>query len=98
MTCQAAISRLCPTATLLAAPRGEPAVLGARIAVLSAHGGRGGLAQRGAQPPITLAGVPGEVLAGRLVVARAHPGPGRQMRWSGKPAHVHAELRDENLG
>lgn len=38
------------------------------------------------------------VLAGGLVVARAHPGPRGQVPRGGKPAHAHPEFGDEHLG
>jgi hypothetical protein len=38
------------------------------------------------------------VLAGRLVVARAHPRPGGQVRRGGELAHVGADLGHDDLG
>src|SRR5664279_3686642 len=40
------------------------------------------------QPAVAVPGPPGAGLAGRLVLARAHTGPGRQPRGAAEPGHV----------
>src|SRR6266536_1294656 len=84
-------------AFVVAAPA-EPAVLGSQVGVLGAGGGVGGLHQRAAQPFGALAGAARVVLAGRLVVARAQPRPGGQVRGRGELAHVPTGLGQDNLG
>ena len=83
---------------LLAAAVRRPAVLRLEVGVVRAGRRRRGLAERGAEPGVTLARAPGEVLARGLVVAWADPGPGRQVGGSGKSGHVRPDLRDDRLG
>src|SRR5665811_360734 len=66
----------------------QPVVLGGQVDVLAAGGGLGRFGQRLAQPRVALAGPAGLASPGRLVVARAHPGPRRQMRRGGEAGHV----------
>src|SRR4030095_6424951 len=53
--------------------------------------------QRRPQPAVALPRLAGLVLAGALVVARTQSRPAREMRRRGKRAHVHADLRDDDL-
>src|SRR4051794_11364376 len=66
----------------------EALVLRAQVGAAGAGRGPGGLHHRGAQRGVALAGAPGGSFAGRLVVARAQPGPGRQVRRAGEAGHV----------
>jgi hypothetical protein len=84
----------------LARPPATPqaVVLGAQVGALGPAGRLGDLAQAATQPLGALAGPPRPMLAGRLVVARAHPCPGGQVRRGGELAHVRADLGQDHLG
>src|SRR6266508_5391100 len=79
------------------APSPQLVVLGRPVGDLGAGGRSGGLDERRPDPLRALAGLPGAMLAGRLVVARAHPGPGSQASRGAEPRHVHADLSDDGL-
>src|SRR3954447_11736513 len=64
---------------LVAASGLEPSVLGFEVVALDADGGHGGFLEGEIEPLRAVAGLAGAVLAGRLVVARAQPGPGREV-------------------
>jgi len=72
--------------------------LGLQVAGLLACGGPGALDQRRLEPGCSVAQAVGAALAGALVVARAQPGPGDQVACGGEPAHVGADLGDDDLG
>jgi hypothetical protein len=57
----------------------EALVLRGRVLGLDADGGHDGFFEREVQPLGAVAGLAGAALAGRLVVARALPGPGREV-------------------
>jgi zinc-finger of transposase IS204/IS1001/IS1096/IS1165/Helix-turn-helix domain of transposase family ISL3 len=59
--------------------------------------GQRGLGQRAAQPPVPFARLPGPVPAGTLVVARAEPGPARQMTRAGEDPHIYPDLCQDDL-
>src|SRR3989449_10591752 len=52
---------------------------------------------RRAQPAVALSHLAGLVLPGTLIVARTEGGPAREVARAGKRAHVHADLRDDDL-
>src|SRR4051795_11513577 len=54
--------------------------------------------EREVQPLGPVAGLARAALAGRLVVARALAGPGRQVARGREPRHVGADLGDDALG
>jgi hypothetical protein len=64
---------------------------------LSARSGPAALNECGLQPGGTRAQAGRAALAGTFVVARAQTGPRAQMRGRGKPAHVGADLRQDDL-
>jgi len=82
----------CPNAGALAF------VKGAQVAVLGADRGHRGILERGVQPARSFAGASGALLAGRAIVARALPGPGRQVPRRWEHGHVRADLGDDDLG
>src|SRR3954468_13415448 len=61
-------------------------------------GAQGGGAEGGLEPAVARASRCGLGLAGGLVVARADPGPGGEVRGAGKAGHLHADLGDDHLG
>src|SRR5512146_2044971 len=83
---------------LRASSSGQQTVAFTEIGGLAAGGGQGGLTQSSAQPDVALAGAGAAALAGRLVVARAHGGPGGQVGGTGESGHVGAGLGDQDLG
>src|SRR5829696_267594 len=76
----------------------EALVLRAQIGGAGAGGRPGGLDHGGAQRGVALAGASGGTFAGRLMIARTQPRPGRQVRGGGKPAHVRAGPGKEHPG
>jgi hypothetical protein len=76
----------------------QAVVLGVQVGAPGPAGRLGDLAQAAAQPLGALAGPPRAVLAGRLVIPRAHPRPRGQMRGGGELAHVRADLGHDDLG
>src|SRR6516162_4870830 len=76
----------------------QPHELRVEVGGLSARSGPAALNERGLQPGGTRAQAGRAALASALVVARAQPGPGAQVRGRGKPAHVGADLRQDDLG
>jgi hypothetical protein len=66
-------------------------------AVLDPTCPRGRFDERRAQPAVALSGLAGFVLSGTLVVFRTEGGPAGEMAGAGKCAHVHADLRDDDL-
>jgi hypothetical protein len=78
----------------------EALVLRAQVGTAGAGAGAGrgpgGLHHRGAQRGVALAGAPGGSFAGRLVVARAQLGPGRQVRRAREAGHVRAGLGEDH--
>src|SRR5437867_6985454 len=66
-------------------------------AVLDPTRPRGRFDERRAQPAIALSHLAGFMLPGTLMVARTEGGPARQVARTGKRAHVHADLRDDDL-
>ena len=77
--------------------RWQPAELGADVGAGPACR-PGALGEDVADLGVALAGAPGLVSPGGFVVARAQPGPGRQVRRGGEPGHVHPDLGDDHLG
>ena len=82
---------------LLAEPAVEAAELGADVGAGTPRG-PGALGEDRAELGVALAGPARAVLPGGLVVARAQPGPRRQVRRGGEPSHVDADLGDDDLG
>src|SRR5881227_3834721 len=72
----------------------EALVLRGEVAVLGADRGERGFLERDPEPLRALAGTPGAAFAGRLVVAGAAAGPGREVPGAGEDAHVGADLSD----
>src|SRR2546428_8608510 len=58
---------------------------------------RGRFDERRAQPAVALSHLAGLVLPGTLIVSRTEGGPAREVARAGKRAHVHADLRDDDL-
>src|SRR5829696_5133431 len=83
--------------TFVAASWFEAPVLGFEVVTLDADGGHGGLFEREVQPLGPVARPAGAALAGRLVVAGAQTGPGREMACGRKARHVGADLADDAL-
>src|SRR5438094_9547331 len=84
---------------LLVAPMAHhSAVAGAESTVLGPDRGQGDFDQGDAEPAVALSRRSRLVLTRALVVARAQPGPARQMVFTREPAHVHADLRDDDFG
>jgi hypothetical protein len=74
-------------------------IAGGEGTVGGTDGGReGGLDQGRAEPAMAMAGAPGAVRAGALVLAGAEPGPVDGMRGGGEHGHVGAELSHQHLG
>src|SRR5258705_6308808 len=82
---------------LWTAPRLDPQELGPQVAVLLAHGRPGALHECGLEPGGTLAEAIGPTLTGALVIARTQTGPGDEMAVGWEPAHVGADLGNDNL-
>src|SRR5206468_8250463 len=53
--------------------------------------------ERCAQPAVALSSLAGFVLPGTLMVAGTEGGPAGEVARAGKRAHVHADLRDDDL-
>src|ERR1700724_1525947 len=87
-----------PDRFLRPASSAQPHELRVEVGGLSACRGPSALDEYGLQPRGTGAQAGRAALAGAFVVARAQAGPGAQMRGRGKPAHVGADLRPDNLG
>ena len=84
---------------LLAQAWDESSISGTEIGgVLGSGRGHRGSAQRARQPPVAVTGLARSAFAGGFVMARAHPGPGRQVRSGAEAAHVGAGLGDDDLG
>src|SRR5438445_9643984 len=66
-------------------------------AVLDPTRPRGRFDERRAQPAVALAHLAGSVLPGTLIVTRTEGGPAREATRTGKRAHIHANLRDDDL-
>src|SRR3989454_4373647 len=66
-------------------------------AVLCPTRPRGRFDERRAQPAVALSHLAGLVLPGTLIVSRTEGGPAREVARAGKRAHVHADLRDDDL-
>src|SRR4029453_8029847 len=66
-------------------------------AVLDPTRPRGRFDERRAQPAVALSRLAGLVLPGTLMVARTEGGPAREVAGAGKRAHVHTDLRDDDL-
>src|SRR4029077_20660760 len=78
-------------------PRLEPQELGLQVAVLLAHGRPGALHECGLEPGGTLPQAIGSTLTGALVAVRTETGPGDEMAVRWEPAHVGADLGDDDL-
>src|SRR5439155_18473042 len=76
----------------------QPYDLRVEVGGLGARSSPSALDEHGLQPRGTHAQAGRAALAGAFVVARAQAGPGAQMRGGGKPAHVGADLRQDDLG
>ncbi len=76
----------------------EALVLGGEVGVLGAGGGQGGFFEGPVQPLGALAGLARAAFAGRLVVAGALSGPGREFLGAREHRHVDADLGDDALG
>src|SRR5664279_1900436 len=79
------------------APTDEAGVLRGEVGVLGTAGGHRSDGEVALQPAVAVPGPPGAGLAGRLVLARAHTGPGRQPRGAAEPGHVYPDLGDQRL-
>src|SRR5664279_129697 len=79
------------------APTDEAGVLPGEVGVLGTAGGHRSDGEVALQPAVAVPGPPGAGLAGRLVLARAHTGPGRQPRGAAEPGHVYPDLGDQRL-
>src|SRR4029450_1808950 len=66
-------------------------------AVLCSTRPRGRFDERRAQPAVALSRLAGFVLPGPLMVARTEGGPAGEVTRAGERAHVHADLRDDDL-
>ena len=66
------------------------------VAALLAPGGPGTLDQQGLEPQVTLTQPGGTALASTLIVAWTQPGPRQEMSRSREPAHVAADLRQDD--
>src|ERR1700730_16565501 len=86
-----------PTIPGCSTPRLDTQELGLQVAILLAHRRPGALHQRGLEPGGALAHAIGSALAGALVVARTHTGPGDELAFGREPAHVGADLGNDNL-
>src|ERR671921_1640639 len=75
----------------------EAAELGADVGA-GTRRGPGALGEDRAQLGVAFAGPARAVLAGGFVVARAQPGPRRQVRRGGESSHVDADFGDDDLG
>ena len=83
----------------LGAPPGFDAVeLGLQVAVFLFYRRPGALHQRGFEPGSTLAQAIGSTFAGTLVVARTYASPRDEMCVRREPAHVDADLGDDDVG
>src|SRR6266511_2859988 len=82
----------------LATPsRGDPMVLGTEIGRRPTSA-VGRVDEDPPEPGTALPGPAGAAFAGRLVVARTHPGPRREVAGRGEAGHVSADLGEERLG
>ena len=72
--------------------------LGLQVAVFLFHSCPGALHQRGFEPGSALAQAIGSTLAGTLVVARTYASPRDEMCVRREPAHVDADLGDDDVG
>src|SRR5215472_15433737 len=66
------------------------------VAAFLAPGGPGTLDQQGLEPRVALAQPGGTALAGTLIVAWTQPRPRQQMSRGREPAHVAADLRQDD--
>src|SRR5262249_30143357 len=82
----------------LATSHGDTPVAGGEVGALSAGGADSGLPERRFEPGIAVAGVAGLVRRPGLVVAGAHPGPGRQVTGGAEPGRVSANLGEDHFG
>src|SRR5207248_899136 len=87
----------CYGRALLAPASGQPPELRRAVRPLGAAGRLGGRHQRPPQPAVAVPGFAAAPLACALVVTRAAPGPGGQVRRRGEAVQVHPEFRDYKL-
>ena len=78
--------------------RGEPTVLGLRIAVLGTGGAPGSLRQGSPEPAVAPCGLSALSLSSALVVAWADAGPRGEVGVGGKARHVHPDLGYQYFG
>src|SRR5208282_831921 len=81
-----------------AAPGFDAVELGLQVAVFLFYRRPGALHQRGFEPGSTLAQAIGSTFAGTLVVARTYASPRDEMCVRREPAHVDADLGDDDVG
>src|SRR3954469_482746 len=82
----------------LAATRDDTPVAGSQVGALAAGGVDRDLAQDGFEPRVTVPGRGWDTAGAGLVVARAHPGPGGQVRGGTESGRVGADLSEDDLG
>src|SRR6202022_4408907 len=82
---------------LLAAAGGEPTVLRSQVGASASTERMGGFDQSCPQPDVAFASPATLALAGALLVARAHPRPGRQVGGTWKATHVGPDLGHQDL-
>ena len=80
------------------APAAQALILRGQLGVLGPASREGGFGQGGSEPLVALAGLAEAACAGRLIVAGAHLGPGREVLGCREHGHLDTELSDQHLG